>query len=147
MRDDVHVLRLREPIPGSYRSAVDHGSDDVVDFASVTALVGRMQDAFFSGDGEPSPVVAEVQLSVRQALVGGRVPVEVPLKRPCPMCEGRGEVGDDSCHACGGTGDRVTVEPVNVFVPSGVSDGARFRLRLRVPAASQTAVELRVRVR
>jgi hypothetical protein len=147
MRDDVHVLRLPEPIPGSCDAPVDEWRDDVVvDFPSVSALVDRMQAAFF---GEPAapPVAAAVELSPRQAFSGGRVPVHIPLRRPCYHCAGRGEVWDESCPSCEGAGDRVNVEPVQVFVPSGVRDGARFRLRLRVPAAPLVAVDLHVRVR
>jgi hypothetical protein len=35
---------------------------------------------------------------------------------------------------------------VHVFVPSGVRDGAVFRLRVSAAADSQTSVHLRVRV-
>lgn len=148
MRDDVHVLRLSEPTPGSCVDPIDRWPDDViVDFPSMSAVVDRMQAAFFGGDGDVRAVPAEVELSPRQAVTGGRVTVLVPLCRTCGRCGGRGEVGDEPCPLCGGTGDRVTIEAVHVFVPSGVRDGARFHFRLRVPAAPLTAVDLRVRVR
>jgi hypothetical protein len=148
MRDDVHVLRMPEPIRGSCELTLDRWPDDViVDFPSIAALVDRMQAAFFGGEAEVRPVAAEVELSRGQAFRGGRVPVEVPLRRLCRACGGRGEVWDQPCGDCDGTGDRVNVEAVHVFVPSGVRDGARFRLRVRVPTDSQTAVDLRVRVR
>jgi hypothetical protein len=148
MRDDVHVQRLPEQIPGSWEWPVDRWPDDVVvDFPSMSAVVDRMQAAFFAGEPDARPVAAEIELSASQAIRGARVPVQVPLRRPCSDCRGRGEVSDQLCPGCEGTGDRVTVEPVNVFVPSGVRDGARFRLRVRVMAASNTAVDLHVRVR
>jgi hypothetical protein len=120
-------------------------SDDViVDFPSIRALVDRMRAPFTEDAGAP-PVCAEVQLSARDAWSGGRIAVDVPLRRPCRACRGRGEIREEPCPACEGSGDRVTVEPVHVFVPSGVRDGAVFRLRVSA-AAAQTAVDLRVRV-
>ena len=148
MRDDVHVLRLPEPVRGACETALDRWPDEVVvDFPSMAALVDRIQAAFFAGEPGVSPIPAHVELSARQAFQGGRVPVQVPLRRACGACGGRGEVGDQACAACDGAGDLVNVEPVHVFVPSGVQDGARFLLRVRAPAAPQTAVDLHVRVR
>jgi hypothetical protein len=148
MGDDVHVLRLPEPIPGSCDLTFDGWPDDVgVDFPSVAAIVERMQAAFLAGEREAPVIAAEVELSPRQAFTGSRVPIRLPLRRPCRACGGRGEVWDQLCADCDGTGDRVNVEDVQVFVPSGVRDGARFRLRVRVPTSAHTAVDLHVRVR
>ena len=148
MRDEVHVLRLPVPVRGACQEANDRWPDDVVvDFPSMSALVDRMQQAFFGPSGVTSaPVPAEVRVSSLQAVTGARVPVAIPLRRPCRLCGGRGEVWDQPCAECHGAGDRVHVEPVEVFVPSGVRDGARFRLRVRVPATPSTAVDLHVRV-
>jgi hypothetical protein len=148
MRDDVHVLRIGESIPGSCELSLGSWPDEVaVDFPSVAGLVDRMQAAFFRGEGGVRPVPAELELSPRQAFNGGRVSLAVPLRRSCRACGGRGEVWDQACPSCDGSGDRIEIEAVHVFVPSGVQDGARFRLRVRVPAELQTAVDLRVRVR
>ena len=50
------------------------------------------------------------------------------IERTCPACGGRGEVIDNPCGACAGTG-RVTRErALSVNVPSGVEDGTRIRL-------------------
>jgi hypothetical protein len=148
MRDDVHVLRLGEPVHGSYELTANSWPDDVVvDFPSVAALVGRMQASFFGEAADARPLRAEVSLSPREAFEGGRVALDVPLRRPCAACAGRGEVWDQACPACDGNGDRLVVERVRVFVPSGVRDGARFRLRVEAVAAAHTAVDLRVRVR
>ena len=147
MRDDVHVIRMSEPVPGSCERPLERWADEVLDFPSVSALVDRMQAAFFAGEPATRPVRTEVVVSSEQAISGGLVPIEVPLWRPCRECGGRGEVGDEPCSACQGAGHRAKVEPVNVFVPSGVRDGARFQLHLRVPSAPHTAVDLHVRVR
>ncbi|MGQ0457265.1 MAG: molecular chaperone DnaJ [Hyphomicrobium sp.] len=50
------------------------------------------------------------------------------IERPCPSCQGRGEMIDDPCVACSGTG-RVTKErTLSVNIPAGVEDGTRIRL-------------------
>jgi molecular chaperone DnaJ len=50
------------------------------------------------------------------------------LERTCVSCQGRGQVIDDPCPACAGSG-RVTRErTLSVNVPPGVEDGTRIRL-------------------
>jgi molecular chaperone DnaJ len=50
------------------------------------------------------------------------------IERTCPHCHGAGEILDDPCQACGGSG-RVTRERrLSVNIPPGVEDGTRIRL-------------------
>jgi molecular chaperone DnaJ len=50
------------------------------------------------------------------------------LERTCPACLGRGQVIDDPCQSCAGSG-RVTRErTLSVNIPGGVEDGTRIRL-------------------
>lgn len=50
------------------------------------------------------------------------------IERTCPHCQGRGEIIDDPCHPCSGSG-RVTRErTLSVNIPAGVEDGTRIRL-------------------
>ena len=50
------------------------------------------------------------------------------LERTCPACHGRGQVIDDPCRSCSGSG-RVTRErTLSVNIPAGVEDGTRIRL-------------------
>jgi molecular chaperone DnaJ len=50
------------------------------------------------------------------------------LERTCPACQGRGQVIDDPCGSCAGSG-RVTRErTLSVNIPAGVEDGTRIRL-------------------
>ena len=50
------------------------------------------------------------------------------LERTCPACQGRGQVIDNPCGACSGSG-RVTKErTLSVNIPPGVEDGTRIRL-------------------
>ena len=50
------------------------------------------------------------------------------IERTCHSCQGRGEVIDDPCPSCSGSG-RVTKErTLSVNIPAGVEDGTRIRL-------------------
>jgi len=50
------------------------------------------------------------------------------IERTCPTCHGRGQMIDNPCDACSGSG-RVTRErALSVNVPAGVEDGTRIRL-------------------
>jgi molecular chaperone DnaJ len=50
------------------------------------------------------------------------------LERTCPTCHGRGQVIENPCTACAGSG-RVTRERMlSVNIPAGVEDGTRIRL-------------------
>jgi molecular chaperone DnaJ len=50
------------------------------------------------------------------------------LERTCPSCQGRGQVIDNPCGSCSGSG-RVTRErTLSVNIPPGVEDGTRIRL-------------------
>lgn len=50
------------------------------------------------------------------------------MERTCPACHGRGEMIDDPCGACAGSG-RVTRErTLQVNIPPGVEEGTRIRL-------------------
>jgi len=149
MPDDLSVHRWPHPVSGQQASG-DHRwpGDVIVDFPAMASLIERMQAAFFAGEVDDEPAVAaEIVLTPKQAFAGERRPVELPVRRNCPRCEGQGECADQVCGACGGTGHRVSVEPVLVFVPAGVRDGARLRLRVSVSHALSTAFDLRVRIR
>jgi hypothetical protein len=148
MADEVRLHRAPEPLGGSCEAPAERAFDaGIVDFPAMGALVERVQAAFFAGEAGGAPWPAEIELSPWEAFTGGRVPVEVPLRRACDPCAGRGEIADQSCPDCHGAGDRLRVEPVLVFLPSGVRDGQQFRLRVRAPLTLHAAVDLRVRVR
>ncbi len=50
------------------------------------------------------------------------------IERTCPSCQGRGEIINDPCGNCSGSG-RVTRErTLSVNIPAGVEDGTRIRL-------------------
>lgn len=49
------------------------------------------------------------------------------MMRPCPRCDGSGEVIPEPCPDCGGKGIRQTQETLEVEVPPGVDTGQKLR--------------------
>lgn len=50
------------------------------------------------------------------------------IERPCPECQGRGEVLEKACHECRGEGRVDKVNHLSVDIPAGVDNGTRIRL-------------------
>lgn len=50
------------------------------------------------------------------------------IERPCPNCQGRGEIIKDPCTDCSGTGRKTKERTLSVNIPAGVEDGTRIRL-------------------
>ncbi len=50
------------------------------------------------------------------------------VERPCPNCQGRGEVLEDPCQPCRGEGRVDKAQALNVEIPPGVDTGTRIRL-------------------
>jgi molecular chaperone DnaJ len=117
-----------------------------IDFPSVSSVLDRMRDAFFAV--EPvAALSAELILSPRDAFEGVTVPMDVPLRRTCARCGGRGEVWTDWCAACEGIGEVSSVHELCIRVPPRVREGARFRFSVTPPGAPATVVEVRVSIR
>ena len=122
-------------------------ADEVaIDFPSVASVLDRMRDAFFSAD-TPVTLSARMMLTAREAFHGVTVPLDVPLRRTCPRCGGRGEVWTEWCVTCAGLGEVTAAHSVQVHVPAGVREGAVFRFSLAPPGAPTTVVEIRISIR
>jgi len=117
-----------------------------IDFPSVDRLVSRVRDRFLGLPPEADLITVHVRVSPSEAHRGARVPLHVPLRDLCSHCGGRGEVWSESCPGCHGAGHRIQRYPVRVWVPAGVTDGTRFRLRVSSPAAQPRHVEVSVTV-
>ena len=121
-------------------------NDEVaIDFPSVSTVLDRMRHAFFGG-GPSATLSAEIILSPREAFDGVTVPLDVPLRRTCPRCGGRGETWAEWCVSCRGLGEVPTRHEMRVRVPAGVRSGAFFRFSVTPPGAPATHVEVRVRI-
>lgn len=81
----------------------------------------------------------------------GRVRVgqgPVAFTRTCPRCHGVGRVSVRPCTTCGGSGQRVTTQKLNVRIPPGVDTGSRVRVAGQggSGAGGATAGDLFIRV-
>jgi molecular chaperone DnaJ len=137
----------RRPAGDWLASQNDPLHDEVaIDFPSVANVLDRMRHAFF-GDGLPVTMSAEIVLTPREAFDGVTVPLDVPLRRTCPCCGGRGETWAEWCVSCAGRGEVPASHPMRVRVPPGVRPGSMFRFSVAPPGAPATVVEVRVSIR
>lgn len=135
--------------PGRARgeSGAEWFSDEIaIDFPSVSSVLDRMRDAFFSAE-LPVTLSAQLVLTAREAWEGTSIPLDVPLRHTCPRCGGRGEIWTEWCAACGGLGEVTAAHSLRVQVPAGVREGARFRFSVTPPGAPPTVVEIRISIR
>jgi DnaJ-class molecular chaperone len=129
------------------RGRADWLADEVaIDFPSISSVLDRMRESFFAGSRGAS-LSAEIVLTPQEAFWGARVRLDVPLRRTCPLCGGRGEVWNDWCAACAGVGEVSALHAMRLRVPAGVLDGERFRFTVAPPAAPPTSVEVRITIR
>jgi molecular chaperone DnaJ len=127
--------------------SVDPMTDEVaIDFPSVARVLDRMRHDFF-GAGPSVTLSAEIVVTPREAFYGVTVPLEVPLRRTCPRCGGRGETWSEWCVSCCGLGEVPTAHEMRVRVPAGVREGSTFRFSVTPPGAPSTVVEVRVSIR
>ena len=152
LRDPTRRRRYDAQVSGWAREGVVDSrapwfADEVaVDFPSVASVLDRMRDAFFGAE-PPVTLSARMVLSPREAFDGVTVSLDVPLRRTCGRCGGRGEVWADWCAVCGGLGEVSAAHSLQVRVPARVREGARFRFSVTPPGAPPTVVEVRISIR
>ena len=122
------------------------GDEIAIDFPSVSTVLDRMRDSFFGG-APVAALSAEIVLTPQEAFWGALVPLDVPLRRTCPRCGGRGEVWSDWCAICAGGGEVTNTHAMRLRVPAGVREGARFRFSVAPKGAPQTLVDVRISIR
>jgi hypothetical protein len=121
-----------------------------IDFPSLDEAVERMRDAFLApiNEGAAQPELsAELRISPREAFDGVTLPLDVPIRKLCVACGGRGEDWPEPCGKCYGTGHAMARHPVRLIVPARVHDGDRFWLSVCAPSAAPTRVEVRIAIR
>ena len=139
--------RLRSGRGGGAAGRAEWLADEVaIDFPSVSNLLDRMRQSFF-GPSAVSSLSAEIRLTPQEAFRGATVSLDVPLRRTCRCCGGRGETWDEWCATCAGEGDVAMQHHMQVRVPARVQEGQRFRFSIAPPGAAPTIVEVRVSIR
>jgi len=117
----------------------------VIDFPSVAPAVDRIRRAFLA-DEHPVTLSTWIRLSTREAIAGATVPLEVPVRCTCGGCGGRGESWTGPCARCHGGGTALLKHLLQVTIPAGILDGARFQFTVTPRHNPSTRIELIVRV-
>jgi hypothetical protein len=127
-------------------AGIDCLADEVhVDFPSVLNVLDRMRHSFF-GDAPRPDAGPDIVVTPQEAFWGAIVRLDVPVRRTCASCGGRGEVWSEWCSGCGGVGDLDARQAVRLRVPPGVIDGTRLRFRVATPGTRQSIVDARIRI-
>lgn len=95
----------------------------------------QFRQGYGSGGAHPryrhrgADVQAELELTVGQAIGGGKSRFEVPATSACSRCGGLGFLGQHVCPSCGGVGHQSSRRTVDLTIPRRVRDGQSLRLR------------------
>ncbi len=114
-----------------------------IDFPALSVAVARMRHAFVGAEAGPS-IDVPVGVERRSAQRGGDLSVQLPIRRTCERCGGRGEAWDEPCAPCAGAGHTEETRDVTIALPRGVTDGERLLVRLGGRHVVPTAVTLHV---
>ena len=109
---------------------------------------GDVLEEFFQGWGEwpleRDDRVLEITLTSQEARTGVTVPVDIPWKDQCPLCQGSGLAPFSICTRCRGSGYSHGSRRITLNVPAGVASGTTQRLCL---ANNYLTIVVRVIVR
>jgi molecular chaperone DnaJ len=109
---------------------------------------GDILEEFFQGwDRGPlerDDRVLEITLTSQEAKMGVTVPVDIPWKDQCPLCQGSGLAPFSICSGCRGSGYTHGSRRLTLNIPSGVASGTTQRLCL---ANNRLTIVVRVKVR
>lgn len=128
--------------PEESRHEVSCFADEVIiDFPSVAPAVERIRRAFLAEERTPD-FTAAIRIDRRDAPFGLTVPLSVPVRATCTRCGGRGESWTETCGRCHGQGCELLRHTVQVTVPAGVGDGARFAFTVTPRHSPPTRIEV-----
>jgi DnaJ-class molecular chaperone len=100
----------------------------------------------FLADERPVTLSTSIRLSPREAISGATVPLDVPVRCTCGVCGGRGESWTTPCARCHGGGTELLRHSLQVTIPAGILDGARFQFTVTPRHSPSTRIELIVRL-
>jgi len=86
----------------------------------------------------------EILLRPDEAVAGGVLPLEVPLRSDCATCEGTGGAFLN-CYSCGGEGAIERRMPISLRIPKGVRDGSVFQVDVDDPGVVSVFLTVHIR--
>lgn len=118
------------------------------DFRRQNTPFADILEEFFQGWSEwpleRDERLLEITLTSQEARTGATVPVDIPWKDRCPLCQGSGLAPFSICRGCRGSGFAHGVRRVAITIPPGVPSGTTQRLCL---ANNHLTIAVRVKVR
>ncbi len=95
-------------------------------FPSLDEIFNRFLSNFEQDFQQKSERTEELRIafsiSSHQAALGGSVRLLIPVRIPCPLCQGTGFVGFWECHRCLSLGSIDTELPLVVSYPAGIKN-------------------------
>jgi molecular chaperone DnaJ len=109
---------------------------------------GDILEEFFQG-WDASPLerderILEITLTRQEAQTGATVPVDLPWKDQCRLCQGSGLAPFSICRDCRGSGFAHGVRRIAITIPPGTPSGTTQRLCL---ANNHLTIVVRLKVR
>lgn len=142
--DRTLIASERQATPSQSRRAQTSGSG----FTRSQAPFGDIIEEFFQGWGgwahERDDRLLDITLTSQEARAGTTVPVDIPWKAQCPLCQGTGLAPFSICSGCRGSGFALGERRISLTIPPGVSSGTTQRICL---AHNQLTIRVRVKVR
>ena len=95
-------------------------------------------DMFAGGQAQPggrrapqrgADAEASVQITIGEALLGGKRTMEFSTRTVCDACGGAGRLGGRACPSCGGLGVTAQRKSIELKIPEDVRSGQVVRLR------------------
>jgi molecular chaperone DnaJ len=118
------------------------------DFRRQNTPFGDILEEFFQGWGdwplERDERALEITLTSQEAQRGVSVPVDIPWKDQCSLCQGSGLAPFSICPGCRGSGFTHGSRHLTLTIPPGVASGTTQRLCL---ANNHLSIVVRVKVR
>jgi molecular chaperone DnaJ len=140
------MLAAAEHRPGNSRMRGARGT--AAGFRRQETPFGDILEEFFQGwDDWPlerDERMLEITLTSQEAQIGATVPVDIPWKDQCLLCQGSGLAPFSICPGCRGSGCAQGSRRITLTIPPGVASGTTQRLCL---ANNHLTIVVRVKVR
>ena len=134
-------------VPDVAAALDDDVAKDFPSMATMARIVPQMCAVFFSAEaGVGETHTTHVELTPKDAIDGVRIPFRLGVRPTCPMCGGRGEIWEDPCGVCAGTGAGRLSYQLHLPVPPGIRHGACLRFSVTPPFSAETRVELHIAI-
>ncbi|MFC1950404.1 DnaJ C-terminal domain-containing protein [Chloroflexota bacterium] len=69
-----------------------------------------------------------IEVTLEEAYHGTKRTITLQAEKPCPSCQGTGQIQSLPCSVCRGSGITSSVERLEGKIPPGVKDGSRVRI-------------------